>query len=136
MRVFLDTNVLAAALGTRGLCADLLAAVIEDHEPIICNALLTELRRVLAEKFNLPPDLVSGYIGLLEARGRHAEEFGTDQAGWRSRIPDPDDVPLIAAALEGQVQYFVTGDKALLGVSRVSDLPIISPRQLWDLQQA
>jgi len=47
MRIFLDTNVLASAVATRGLCADVLREVLTRHDLIISNALLKELKLVL-----------------------------------------------------------------------------------------
>ena len=35
MKVFFDTNVLIAAFATRGLCADLFAHVLLEHELIV-----------------------------------------------------------------------------------------------------
>ena len=53
MRIFLDTNVLASALGTRGLCADILREVITSEELIVSKPLLVELNRILAKKLRL-----------------------------------------------------------------------------------
>jgi predicted nucleic acid-binding protein len=54
VRVFPDTNVLAAAIAARGLCSELLEIIIHDHELLTCQAVLDELERVLAEKLRLP----------------------------------------------------------------------------------
>lgn len=54
MRVFLDTNVLVSALTTRGLCADVLRVVLAEHDLIIGDVVLDELRRVLTERFLVP----------------------------------------------------------------------------------
>lgn len=43
MRIFLDTNVLVAALATRGLCADLLRVVLREHQLVLSAQVLTEL---------------------------------------------------------------------------------------------
>jgi predicted nucleic acid-binding protein len=48
-------------------------------------------------------------------------------------LPDPDDEPIVASALAGKAQVFVTGDKALLELGSVEDLPIVSPRQFWEM---
>ncbi len=48
-------------------------------------------------------------------------------------LPDPDDEPIVAAALTGQAHVFVTGDKTLLELHRVVDLPVITPRQFWEM---
>ena len=54
MRVFLDTNVLASSIATRGLCGELLEIIIQDHELLTCQPVLKELQRVLAGKLRLP----------------------------------------------------------------------------------
>ena len=44
MRVFLDTNVLAGAIGTRGLCADVLREIFASHDLLISEHVIGELR--------------------------------------------------------------------------------------------
>ena len=51
MRVLLDTNVLVAAVASRGLCAELLARVILEHRWLVTDGVRGELQRVLHEKF-------------------------------------------------------------------------------------
>lgn len=46
-------------------------------------------------------------------------------------IPDPDDAWILSAALSAQVELFVTGDKPLLAVSKVGDLPLVDPRTAY-----
>lgn len=48
-------------------------------------------------------------------------------------LPDPADEPIVASALAGQAHVFVTGDKALLELQQVVNLPVISPRQFWEM---
>jgi putative PIN family toxin of toxin-antitoxin system len=129
VRLFLDTNVLAAAIGTRGLCADLVAEVFEEHEIVVCEALLAELERVLIGKFRLPPALAHSYHGLLLDRGIMSEPV--EPTSFAS--PDPDDTPLLAAAQVGGAEYFVTGDRALQAISPLGEMPIVSPRQMWEI---
>ena len=43
MRVFVDTNVLVAAVATRGLCADVLRAVLASHELVVSQQVLAEV---------------------------------------------------------------------------------------------
>lgn len=45
MRIFLDTNVLAAALATRGLCAELFEVALQSHELLVSDSVLAELER-------------------------------------------------------------------------------------------
>jgi predicted nucleic-acid-binding protein len=65
MKVFLDTNVLASAAATRGLCADLLREVFASHELFISEQVVIELRRVLQLKFGVNQELVEDFIELL-----------------------------------------------------------------------
>ena len=65
MRVFLDTNVLASAAAARGLCADVLREVSASHELLTSARVLSELRRVLRNKFRVKRDLIDDFIWLM-----------------------------------------------------------------------
>ena len=56
MKIFLDTNVLASALTSRGLCADLFEVVLQSHELVTSEVVLKELKRVLREKLGQSDD--------------------------------------------------------------------------------
>ena len=127
MKVFLDTNVLASSIATRGLCSELLENVIHDHELLTCQQVLLELERILARKFGLPAAVVSGFLTLLEAQAR----LVTSRKSPRIPIKDADDVAILACALAGEADVFVTGDKELLDLKRIENLVILSPRELW-----
>jgi uncharacterized protein len=128
VKVFLDTNVLASALATRGLCADLFESVLAEHELIVSPLLLTELKRILTTKLRISAEVTRDYIALLTAEGVTVATPSVIPKG----IPDPDDAPLIAAALASGAECFVTGDKALLALGAVEGLLILSPRQFWE----
>lgn len=127
MKVFLDTNVLASALATRGLCAELFEVVLQSHELLISDPLLQELERILRDKLGQTKSITSGFIGLLRTEGN----LVTDDHPPPS-LPDPDDEPIVASALAGGAKVFVTGDKALLKLKIIEELPIVSPRELWE----
>ncbi|MCX8085392.1 MAG: putative toxin-antitoxin system toxin component, PIN family [Rhodocyclaceae bacterium] len=127
MKVFLDTNVLASALATRGLCAELFEAVLVEHELLASEALLEELFSILMAKLGTPCEVAAAYVQLLRDTATLVEAAGTLPAG----IPDPDDAPLVAAAVAAEA-CFVTGDKALLAWGETVGLPILSPRQFWE----
>jgi hypothetical protein len=48
-------------------------------------------------------------------------------------LPDPDDKPIVTSALAGNANVFVTGDKALLQLHNVEHLPVVSPRNFWEM---
>jgi len=128
MRIFLDTNVLASAVATRGLCADVLREVLARHDLIISDALLKELKRVLQKKFSVPSQLISGFIAMLQQDTILAAPI--DSPGIQ--IKDKDDIIILAAALSGEAELFITGDKELLELGKVGNLTIISPRAFWN----
>lgn len=131
MRVFLDTNVLASALATRGLCTDLFELVLQGHELLVSEPVLRELERVLPGKLGLSRSVTDGFTSLLRA-----EALLTTAEHPFPTLPDPDDEAIIASALAGKADVFVTGDKALLELQRIEKLPVMSPRQFWALLAA
>ncbi len=44
---------------------------------------------------------------------------------------DPHDIPILEAAVGGNSDYLVTGDKDLLVLKKIARIPICSPRQLY-----
>ncbi len=127
MRIFLDTNVLASALTTRGLCAELFEVVLQSHDLLISEAVFRELQRILPEKPGQTEAITNGFIALLRAEGQVITAEHS-----LPKLPDPDDEAILAAALAGKANAFVTGDKALLNLESVEGLPIITPRGLWE----
>jgi uncharacterized protein len=127
MRVFLDTNVLVSALATRGLCADLYERLINEHETVIGEPVILEVLDILQRKFRATPDLLVN----VEAELRLLEVIPAQTSAPQLPIKDKEDPWIISCALQANVQAFVTGDAELLGLGKVENLPIISPRECW-----
>lgn len=128
MRLFLDTNVLASALGTRGLCLDLLRLVLDEHELVVSGALLDELDRVLRDKFRVPQPERTAARAVFAACTLANEPDPPPEID----CPDPSDVPLLGAALASGAALFVTGDKALVDLKVVQGMPVVPPREAWE----
>ncbi len=128
MRIFLDTNVLASALTTRGLCAELFEVVLQSHELLTSDHVLLELDRVLRRKLGQSQSVTDGFVALLRSEAL----LSTAQHAVPS-LPDPDDELIVASALAGSANVFITGDKALLELQRIENMQIISPRKLWEV---
>ena len=94
MRVFLDTNVLASATATRGLCADVLRTAFEFHDVVVSEELRQALRRVLRDKFNAPDNAIAEVLWLL---GQDTIEA---HAAPLADVPlkDPADISIVSAA--------------------------------------
>jgi putative PIN family toxin of toxin-antitoxin system len=132
MKVFLDTNVLASAAATRGLCADVLREAFASHELIISEQVLKELKRVLRSKFGVDPDLVNDFIRLLEQESVLAQPSEPPKI----EIEDKEDIKIVGAAIAAEADVLITGDKELLDVGGIEGLEILSPRQFWEKLKA
>ena len=129
MKVFLDTNVLASAFATRGLCSDVLREVFASHDLYTSIEVLKELRDVLKEKFGFPQDLTNKILSLLRREANMA--YSQDQI--EIPIKDKDDIPIIKAAMAAGTHVFVTGDRELQDIAKIGNLEIVSPRKFWEL---
>jgi len=131
MRIFLDTNVIASATATRGLCADLFRTVIASHDLIVSDHLIEEVRRILGDKFRAPSSLIDDLVWLLRQDTVMANAFPLAALP----LSDPADIAIVSSALNGGADVLVTGDKEILGLKQVGHLRILTPRQLWDLER-
>jgi putative PIN family toxin of toxin-antitoxin system len=129
VRVFLDTNVLVSAFATRGLCADVMRQVLAEHELVIGEVVLRELRKALRVKLKLPPATVTAIEELL----RESEEIPRPRTPSELEVRDPDDRWVLASAIAGRADVLVTGDRDLLEVAAQSPVRIIDPRGFWTL---
>lgn len=129
MKVFLDTNVLASAFATRGLCSDVLREVLSSHDLYTSVEVLKELRDVLKNKFGFPENLIERILLFLQRESNMA--YSQEQV--EIDIQDKTDIPIINAAMAAGIHIFVTGDKELQDLARIVNLDIISPRKFWEL---
>jgi putative PIN family toxin of toxin-antitoxin system len=129
VRVFLDTNVLASAFASRGLCAEVLELVLLDQDLVAGRYALREIDRVLRDEIRVPA-----------ARSAEIVEFVANEAieTVEHALPvmanvDGEDALVLGEALAGRAQWFITGDAALLRLDRIDSPGILSPRQFWEL---
>jgi putative PIN family toxin of toxin-antitoxin system len=127
--VCLDTNVLVAAVATRGLCADVLRTVLAEHELVIGEVNLVELRRVLTIKFKVPASRVDA----VEAVFAPFPILPKPAAPSDAPVRDASDRWILATALAGQAEVLVTGDEDLLAVEGRAPIRILAPRAFWEL---
>ena len=126
MRIMLDTNIIiSAALFPNGRAAQAFFKALQPPwQPIICDYIVDELHRKFGEKF--PKRLTE-----LEAFLFNALSFikliptPEESADAESKIRDPKDRPILRAALDANVDLFLTGDKDFLE-SSVTEPRIIS----------
>jgi len=125
VKVFLDTNVVVSAVATRGLCADLFQAILAEHELVLGETVLGEVRTVLKRKMRVSRDTIQEFEAHL--RG-HATVV---KAAAKRHITglDAADAAVVAEAVAGHV--LVSGDQDLLKLAE-PPVKIVSPRGLWE----
>jgi putative PIN family toxin of toxin-antitoxin system len=128
VRVFLDTNVLVSAFASRGLCADLLRHILVEHDLITGEVVLTELKRTLLKRINVPPKVVAEIEHLLRDHQVVAKPRRHLDLGLR----DADDEWIIASAVAGEADALVTGDRDILETTVQLPIRVYSPRQFWE----
>lgn len=128
MRIFVDTNVWLAGRFGRGLCADLLEALVAaDIEILLDERVLAESRRIGRDKFAVDQQT-------LDAADIFFKRYATilpPSAIPTPNVPDPDDALIIAAAMSADASLFVTGDKTLLALESLGSLQFIDPRAIF-----
>lgn len=124
MIVMLDSNILiSAALNPEGFVAKTLyKALLPPFKPVVCDYIVDEVHRKFQEKF---PDDIVHLEAFLFAALQTIEVLKTpsEKSSAESIIRDVKDRPIIRAALAGNVDYLLTGDKDFLEAA--IDNPII-----------
>ncbi len=128
MRVFLDTNVIVSALATRGLCADVMREILVRHQLVVSEALFEELRTVLRAKIGVPDEVVSDLIDLL----KDGAVLSDPSPSSAPPMAGSADRALVSAALNGQADLFVTGDREIIALKGTGRMDIVSPRTFWE----
>jgi uncharacterized protein len=130
VRVFPDTNVLASAFGTRGLCADVLRLILAEHELVTGELVIEELRGVLRRKFRVPAETVKEIESFL--RSYHVEPKPLELP--KLMLGDHNDLVVVASALKSEAEILVTGDQEILDLDeKPQGLRILSPREFWNV---
>ncbi|MEY2855373.1 MAG: hypothetical protein RL030_2505 [Pseudomonadota bacterium] len=132
MKVAFDTNVLVSAVATRGLCADIFNLVLAEHQLIVGETVLAEMRRVLKQKLRVTDDVIGEFETLLRAEALIVAKAKTTSIPVR----DKSDMFVLAEAISGKAEVLVTGDRDLLEVTAKVPLDILSPRGLWERLRA
>ncbi len=131
MRLVLDTNVIFAAFASRGLTHSVFELCIEKHIVIISEHILGELQRIFSKKLKLSQsniDLIFKYLKEICIL-----EDTIDVADTECR--DKDDSKILGLAKNTKPDLIISGDKDLLVLKKFQEIPIISPREFWELQR-
>jgi predicted nucleic acid-binding protein len=128
--VFPDTNMLASAFGTRGMCADLLRLILGEHELLTGEVVIEELRGVLRRKFGVPAETVNEIESFL--RGYHVEPKPRELPNLK--LADHNDLVVVGSTINAKAEILITGDQEILELGeKPKGLRICSPRDFWEM---
>lgn len=125
-RIVLDTNVIVSALVFGGVprivleLADAGQCQFFYSEPI-----QTEVRRVLAEKFDWPSTMLDRVLPVIWSMGEQV----VPRASVAIVAEDPDDDRILECALVANADFVVSGDHHLLQLRKFKSIQIVTPRQ-------
>jgi uncharacterized protein len=123
VKVLFDTNVhVSDAIHGGGATRAITATLDARWKIFVCPTILSELERVIRTKFNRSQSFGHATVQTLRDISEAADEPMT-----RHHVPgDPDDTPILNAAMAAGVDYLVTGDAKLLALSAVEGVRIIT----------
>src|SRR5438552_6812080 len=131
MRVVLDSNVIIAAYATHGLCHSLFELRLIDHALIFSQDILDEVEDKLKSKIKIPPKVVKDILSFLKKNSVLEEPTPLRPGICR----DPKDIKILGLAVASHVDGLVSGDEDLLALGRIEGIPILSPRDFYNLLQ-
>lgn len=129
MRVLLDSNIWLAILATDGRCREMWRQARE--RCVICASedIFDEIEEKLRLKFGFHPR----HAHLLTAFVRRQTTAVTVMGPPPKVCRDPDDDPILAAAVKAGCAYLVTGDKDLLTLKKYEGIGMVTPREFAEL---
>jgi len=111
MRVLVDTNILLSAMWFKdSRVAKTLLYVADNHDLILCDRNIDEMRIVIKRK--TPDILADAELFLAEL----SYELIPSVEKAEKLIRDPQDQPILNAAIVGGIDIFLTGDKDFLSL--------------------
>ena len=125
LKVVIDTNILVSAIAFGGKPAEVLLLVTQEKiQAVTSSVLLTELEEALIKILDLSEGNVQ--FALEEIK----DEFRIVQPRIAIKASrDEDDNRVIEAALEGNCNYIITGDKDLLDLKTFKNIKIVTADQ-------
>lgn len=124
MFVLLDSNVWLAALAHDGFCRRVIDSAAPVFTFVSTPFICAEVREKLVTKFRRPEEQTDQLIAKLTSVSLLRADLLEIAAPFR----DPNDQPILAAAVANRCQFLVTGDGDLLDLKSFAGVEIISVR--------
>jgi putative PIN family toxin of toxin-antitoxin system len=133
MRAVLDTNVLISSVISTGVPHEIVVKGFSgEYQIVVSVATLTEFRDTLLkypEKFHMDEEDIQQEVETI----RYFAEFVDPDEEITVVEDDPDDDKFLEAAVAGNVDYIVSGDRHLLDLDSFRGINIVEPRTFYTL---
>jgi putative PIN family toxin of toxin-antitoxin system len=136
IKAVLDTNVLVSGLvSQKGSPRQILDAWLEGRYTLVLSLyLVDELAHVLtypriAERVHLTQEELEAILAALLSQA----ELVPGELRLPGVTRDPKDDPVVACAVEGQVDYIVSGDQDLLVLGEYEGVQVVTPRRFVEI---
>ena len=132
VKVVADTNIYISALFWRGNPHKLIHLCFEGKAKlVISRQIIDELERILLTdgKFEMPREDVALYSEIILSHS----ELVCPAFTLNVIIKDPADDRILECAVEGEVDYLVSGNKHLLDVKEFRGIKIVTARQILEI---
>ncbi len=133
MRVTLDTNVLIAAFIAKGTRHEVFEDVVRHHQLVLSDYILDELMAKMTETFGFSRKEAREAKALLSEKVRPVKLVQPIEVEAPTGI-DADDLPILGTAASGKSHCLVTGDKKLLELGAIDEIPILKPGDFWRME--
>ena len=111
-----------------GFCAEILELCLYEHELVLCDDLISEVKRGLSDKIKIPQTIVREIILFLKDRSSLVEPELIPHHMCRYK----NDLMILGTAKATQADVILTVDKDLLVLKHFDKTKILSPRQFWE----
>lgn len=131
MNIVLDTNVLIAAVITRGFCTELFEHCVQFHTLFTSDFIIDEFQEKMKNKFQFSRRDVHESKNLLFSRMTKMIPKNISDLNLR----DTDDLIIVGTAQAARAHFLITGDRELLDLCEYKGIEIISPREFWQREE-
>jgi putative PIN family toxin of toxin-antitoxin system len=132
MKVILDTNVIFSAFATRGLANSVFELCLDKHMIIISEHILLELQNNFQKKLKMPRVKIQLIIRYLRDFCTVSDYKRVDREICR----DSEDAKILGLSEMTEPDYIITGDADLLVLKGHHGVPIITPREFWEISKS
>jgi putative PIN family toxin of toxin-antitoxin system len=132
MRAVLDTNVLISSVISTGVPHEIVVkGFSSEYQIVVSVATLTEFRGTLLkypEKFQMDEEDIQKEVETI----RYFAEFVDPDEEITAVDDDPDEDKFLEAAVAGNIDYIVSGDRHLLDLDSFQGIDTVEPRAFYE----